>query len=103
MEEAILLYRDAPGISRITGLSSRELHEAGVYVGYDIEFGFVSTWDFDIPVQPAPYGVPTDRLLHDNPAYRLYMELKKAGRVFNHSTYKKSHFYRVLTAGNAAG
>lgn len=103
MEEAILLYRDAYGICRITGLSRSELAEQGVYVGDDIEFGFMSSWDLESEYQSRPAGVKTEMLLKDNPAYRLYRSILSTGKAINHTTYKKGHLYSVLTAKDAAG
>jgi hypothetical protein len=103
MEEAIILYRDAYGICRITGLSRTELAEQGVYVGNDIEFGFTSSWDLESEYQSDPAGVETARLLKDNPAYLMYLALKGSGRAINHTTFEKCHFYSVLAACDAAG
>lgn len=101
MEEAILLYRDAYGICRFTGLSRSDLATKGVYVGDDIEFGFTSYFDLMAEYQ-RPSGAPTAALLKDNPAYRLYRELTAAGKAINHTTLDKCHFYSVLAEGNAA-
>lgn len=101
MEEAILLYRDVYGICRVTGLSRSELATKGVYVGDDIAFGFMSSFDLTAEHQ-QPSGASAAALLKDNPAYRLYRELTAAGKAINHTTLDKCHFYSVLTEGNSA-
>lgn len=102
MEEALLLYRDAYGICRITGLSKKELAEHGVYVGDDIAFGFMSSWDMEAEYQSDPAGVKTTYLLKDNPAYLLYLDMKASGKAINHTTLGKSHFYSVLVVRDTA-
>lgn len=102
MEEAILLYRDAFGICRITGLSRKELAERGVYVGDDIAFGFMSSWNMESEYQSDPAGAKTSSLLKENPAYLMYRNLKASGKAINHTTLGKSHFYSVLTVRDTA-
>ena len=102
MEEAILLYRDAFGICRITGLSKKELAEQGVYVGDDIAFGFMSSCNMTAEYQSDPAGAKTSSLLKENPAYLMYMNLKASGKAINHTTLGKRHFYSVLTVKDTA-
>lgn len=103
MEEAILLYRDAYGICRITGLSRKELAEQGVYVGDDIAFGFMSSLDIEPEYQSDPVGVRTSDLLKDNPVYLMYLDMRASGKAINHTTLGKSHFYSVLAVKDTAG
>jgi hypothetical protein len=84
MEEAILIYRDAYGISRFSGLSTGELKRQGVYLG-DADFGFISACNLD-----------TRSSKSDNPAARLYRALKDAGRKIEHSTFKDARKKRVF-------
>jgi len=102
MEEAILLYRDAYGICRITGLSRKELAEQGVYVGDDIAFGFMSSLDMESEYQSDPAGVRTSSPLKENPAYLMYLDMKASGKAINHTTLGKSNFYSVLSVRNTA-
>lgn len=94
MEETLLFYRDAYGISRTVGLSLAELQREGVSVTGDIEFGFMCMSDLELD------NASTNK---ENPAWRLYRALSDAGRTIVHSTYEKTHFYNVLAASDTAG
>lgn len=102
MEEAIILYRDAYGICRITGLSRKELAEQGVYVGDDIAFGFMSSLDMESEYQSDQAGVGTSSSLKENPAYLMYRDMKASGKAINHTTLGKSNFYSVLSVRDTA-
>ena len=104
MEDAVLLYRDAYGICRITGLSRQELAERGVYVGNDIAFGFASSWDITSEfISDRAEAVKNSCMLREHPVRLMYLDLLASGKAINHTTLKNMHFYSVLAVNNTAG